>query len=787
MKRSGAIAVVAAVSALLMALGAFLAGSSRAGAEPPAPTERQALDSVLRLAELPTGYVLGGRQFCDEPRRPSEEEAGGIRLEEGEEPAPPTPYDVFLAHTATSSCVFAYERLYRAAGTAAGSPAVFSFVLATPSVAAATEALADGRLSMELGAKAVSDATVEDGFRAAGPPPSIGEGSRRFRTDHFYFDEIKDTPGTMVVWRQGKLVGGILAGGAKPAVNDATAARDGALQQKLMEAPRPYDEAESEDIPTFLGNPNLGVPVYWLGKEFSPGHGIEGDPFVRADARERLDHPGAGRRMSMEYRNELYLDSWTPSGWRKFARTKVGRQMSPHCARSRTVKVPEGHAVIYSAYGKDRVTCPRFAPNQLFAVVFLPGAVVAVGESLCTASVCESNLAPEFSYSFANMAALARGLHRWKPNDAAPRTLARPGKDGSRRAQTPSRPAQIGMLMRLHELPPGYVLGDEGVGCGIIDPEGTEPPLTPFLARHLPKVCEATYERVYPVTGKGADPPKVLGAVIDLRSSATARAAEKMLPALIARVTGDRDPAEGSAGVAIGAQTRLFHGHSLVGGHVRPASLIAWRQGRLIGLTLVGGEAAAPGDREAIRMARRQRAHMLRPTPYRASERDDVLVPLENPAIALPVYWLGRSFDPGVGAPLKLTSAYGPLLEGEAPTGTKLELWYDQGALHLGTWTPASWQLYRSEKLGHELLDWKCTKTAQLPVAGGSATLYAGYGKNYASCPSKAPDVFAAVAEVGGVVLGMGLPSCYTCVGGGPDRAELEAAVAALKPFHPRS
>jgi hypothetical protein len=122
--------------------------------------------------------------------------------------------------------------------------------------------------------------------------------------------------------------------------------------------------------------------------------------------------------MAMEYGNELYLDSWTPGGWRKFSRTKVGRQTSPRCASAREVKLHEGHAVIYTAYGKDRVTCPRFAPNQLFAVVFLPGAVVAIGESLCTAAGCESNLAPEFSYSSATMTALARSLHRWRPGDA---------------------------------------------------------------------------------------------------------------------------------------------------------------------------------------------------------------------------------------------------------------------------------------------------------------------------------------------------------------------------------
>jgi hypothetical protein len=277
-------------------------------------------------------------------------------------------------------------------------------------------------------------------------------------------------------------------------------------------------------------------------------------------------------------------------------------------------------------------------------------------------------------------------------------------------------------------------------------------------------------------------------AVVELPTAAAARAAEKLLPELVARLTGDGVSKEARTAVTIGADTRLFHGRALVVGHGRRASLLAWRQRRLLGITLVAGESTAANDREATRLARVQRAHMNHPTPYPANERDDVLVPLENPAITLPVYWLGSSFDPGDGAdPLALTEAFGPLLEGEAPEGTKLELWYDQGALHLGTWTPTSWRTYTGGKLGHVLLAWHCTKKMSLEVPEGTATIYSGYGKNYAACPHRAPDVFAAVVERGGVVLGMGLPACYTCLGAGPDRAELEAAVAALKLYRPRA
>jgi hypothetical protein len=778
-ERSAKIAAVFSLAGLLVTVTLVFGSALSMAAEPPGPAELRAQESVLRLTELPTGYVLGRGPSCS--ALSPNEERGGIVVEVGERESP-TPYDTFLEHVATSSCVYGYERLYRPAGASAEPAEVFSFAVRTPSVAAATEVLADEQLSEELASATMSADVAEEGFRQAGSPPVVGEASLRFRTDSFHW-EGGQTPlaATLVVWRQGKLIGGVLAGGAKPAVNDAAAARYAALQQKLMEAPRPYEEAESEDIPTFLDNPDLGVPVYWLGKEYKPGNGNTYS-FVRADDHKRLTHQWVGRRMSIEYSNVLFLDSWTPAGWRRFSHTELARgQTDPRCGRSRMLKLPEGHAVIYTAdriHRKGDPTCAGVRLGTASARVFLPGVVVAVGVSLCRG--CEDDeLGPQFN-SVAEVAELVRSLRRRQPGAAVTLALARPAEAAPHRAQ-------IGMLLRVHELPGGYVIGDEGVGCSVIDPEGTEPPLFQFIVRHLPPFCEATYERRFIVAAEEPHPPRVDTTVVDLRTAATARQAEKMLPELVARLTGNGVSKEASTTARIGADTRLFHGTALVGGHGRRASLVSWRQGHFLGMTLAAGESTAANDREATRLARVQRAHMKRPTPYPPKERDDIVVPLENPAIELPIYWLGRSFDPGGGAdPLPLTAAYGPLLEGEAPPGTKLELWYDSGALQLGTWTTESWQLYRHEKLGHELLDWKCTKTTQLPVTGGSVTLYAGYDKNFSRCPGKAPDVFAAVVEVGGVVLGMGLPTCYTCLGGGPPRAELEAAVAALRPFHPQ-
>jgi hypothetical protein len=345
--------------------------------------------------------------------------------------------------------------------------------------------------------------------------------------------------------------------------------------------------------------------------------------------------------------------------------------------------------------------------------------------------------------------------------------------------------AQIGMLLRLHELRGGYTVGDE-FGCAGISSEGAKPRLATFLEHHLVGACEAEYDRRYVLPGKGPDPPLVVSVVLDFGDPATARAAAEVLPELVGRWTGNIVPKEAPAAVSIGAGRRLFHGKANVLGHGHRGSILTWRQGRLIGMTLVAGEPGHADDRTAAELARTQRSHMSRPTPYPARERDDVTVPLENPAITLPIYWLGRNFDPGAGAkPVPLTSAYGPLLEGEAPEGTKLEVWYEQGDLRLGTWTPESWAVYTAGKLGHELLAWHCTRETSLQVPDGTATIYSGYERNFGACPNEPPNVFAAVVDRGGVVIGMELPACYTCLGAGPSRAEFEAAVGALKRFRP--
>jgi hypothetical protein len=405
MKRSGKIAAVTALTGLLIALSLALASASGAAAERLSPAERRAQESVLRLAELPAGYVLDSSWYCGLPSKPSEEEG----IYEREEHKPPTSYEAFLDRAEPSICRFPYEHLYRPRGAPGGPPVIYSFALATPSIAAATEGLAVGK---ELATYAIQ----QQGLFPVEPPPTLGEAALRFHTNLVKLPGHTHLGGTLVLWREGAIIAGVFAAGSKDAIDDEAAERYAAAQQVIVSAPRPYEESEAEDIPTFLGNPNLHVPVYWLGKEFKPGGGLGVSYFTGAYPADHLYYSLGGRKMRTSYNDSLFLDSWTPRGWEKFSRTSLGRrQWTWRCTHAESVHLAHGHAVIYASYRTGYKTCPSFAPHHFSAHVFLPGAVIAIGEPLCR--YCQGDLSPSFE-SFRAMKALVRGLRRWKPGDA---------------------------------------------------------------------------------------------------------------------------------------------------------------------------------------------------------------------------------------------------------------------------------------------------------------------------------------------------------------------------------
>lgn len=394
-----------ALAGLLMALLAPAAGA----AEPlyfdrfiDSPSERLASESLLRLTDMPAGFVRSGESFCGRPSEASEYEG----VYEAEEHRPPNPSEAFLEKNGIGFCLVEYERLYRAPGTGSTPVELVSFALATPSAAAAAEGMALGTEPFEY--------TLGVGGFSPGAAPAIGEEARLYITDRGRFRRLSNLPGTLVLWRQGATIGGVFAVSMKTAVSDAATITYAERQQSYLAAPRPFLASEDEDLVTYLGNPTLGVPVYWLGTTFKPGHGVEPSYFSSAYGPANLTHFLSGQKMTTIYNPELFLDTWTPAGWAKFSKTEVGsRQWSWHCTRSQSIKLPDGHANIYAAYKKGYKTCPSFAPQHFSAHVFLPGAVIEFGEATCR--YCQGDLTPKYD-SWRAMKAVVRALRRYHPD-----------------------------------------------------------------------------------------------------------------------------------------------------------------------------------------------------------------------------------------------------------------------------------------------------------------------------------------------------------------------------------
>lgn len=217
------------------------------------------------------------------------------------------------------------------------------------------------------------------------------------------------------------------------------------------------------------------------------------------------------------------------------------------------------------------------------------------------------------------------------------------------------------------------------------------------------------------------------------------------------------------------------------------ASIVAWRSGSSVGAVYAQGGSPKANDLEAIAFARLQQQHLEHPTPYTRAERYDAEAGFEDPAIAVPIYWLGRNFKPGGSLPAaKLEGAIAPNSLYKGPGGQKRDVYYS-GGLDLGTWTAAGWKKFSATPKVRKLTGLPCTKTAQVELSGGSATIYAAPRRDSKRCASNPPVHYFAVAEIGGLAIAVNLescPRCNTAAGGSAynSMAGMKAVVRALRP-----
>jgi hypothetical protein len=331
--------------------------------------------------------------------------------------------------------------------------------------------------------------------------------------------------------------------------------------------------------------------------------------------------------------------------------------------------------------------------------------------------------------------------------------------NGAEAAERPAKPAAhpaLDSLLRLHDLPLGYVFllpiegerrDDLRYACSALAPGNPEPKVRAFVNKYSPAGCFTLYVRAYTVPG-GTPAPQLAGsAALDTGSVESATAALNVAAEILGHLFDDQALREVAPPQTVGEATRLFHwSPDPLFGFLPDGSLLAWRSGKVAAIVFAAGRTSARADSAALTLALRQQTHIEHPTPYTPAERDDLEVLLDNPRLKFPVLWLGRALSPGHGlGRVRLEEAFADPFASRDDEDTSL--YYTRG-ITVSSWREKRWDPQQDGPKGSR---WDCTVSRRIELPDGIALLYASYLKDFASCPHHPRHHFTAVVHSHGM------------------------------------
>ena len=339
---------------------------------------------------------------------------------------------------------------------------------------------------------------------------------------------------------------------------------------------------------------------------------------------------------------------------------------------------------------------------------------------------------------------------------------------GSESTETASRgpPTLQAAMLRLSDVPAGFRYGDDR-GCGEVGTtEGSVPELDDFLIETRPRACIGEFSRAY-----GGEPGQVLTALFRFESEADAERAWERRQQLFGSFGAILITSERPRGEFLEFDSRGLND---------PGVGETWRDGRLVVAVYEEGLTGDAGRSFARDLAEKQRRRITAPSEPVAEQEDDREVGLDDPAIAVPVYWLGREFTPDGLEPLELYR--GDNLGGSGP-GNEVKIDYqgERASVTVDLWKPADWKTFKTTKLGKMIWSVPCARRSELQVEGGRAEVYGGYSKG---CEGE-PDHWLAHVYYPEVVVAVNMSYCYMCGGRSPtdpynSREGMEAVVRGL-------
>lgn len=327
-------------------------------------------------------------------------------------------------------------------------------------------------------------------------------------------------------------------------------------------------------------------------------------------------------------------------------------------------------------------------------------------------------------------------------------------------------------VLRLHDLPPGYQVGDDS-GCGPLGPlEGDSTRLTRryerWIFKYWPEGCIYQYEQIFEVPGLGPAPPLVEAQTVNTPSEAAVAGGFRFYTSILNRFKEGQPRKTVSIAPNAPRAFLIRLKNELVEGKIhQPATLLFWRIGKLISFVEAAGMNPRHNDSAALHFARLQQERLEHPSPYAEAERDDSEVWLDDPGLKFPVYWVGNPFQLGGRPPVELESAYTGYV---GPPGEKYQIDYELlevDGFRLDGWTRHSWKRYQRSALWKANRPTRCTRTTEVELDRGRAVIYGSYDREPPrSCPGGAPDRYYAIAHIGRMVIGIDLGNCLSCLPG---------------------
>jgi hypothetical protein len=315
------------------------------------------------------------------------------------------------------------------------------------------------------------------------------------------------------------------------------------------------------------------------------------------------------------------------------------------------------------------------------------------------------------------------------------------------------------LTLRLPDLGPNYEL----VSGRCRERSRTEdrwwPSTLPSLAKRFPHHgCVLAFAESWTMPGTPRRSVYVTSAAFSFADAAGPAAALQRPRAVAAHIlhVHRRDLAPLTVSAAVGDDVRTFR----LDDYSKSGTVLLWRTGSVLVLTLASGPANGRTTEDALRLAALQQARIATPTPLLAPDLDDVEVPLDNPRLGIPVVWLGRTLPAAGGRPaLSLGGVDSSRFDPRA------ELWYG----YRGHRSPVDIALSDRRPIRRALYDPTlapfCLRRYETRVPGLHAVIYGGPKPDFERrrCGHDPPAIFGATAFFRGVVVDIDGAACFPC------------------------